>query len=61
MSGICSALPEALVTVGVRTRVDAPLGVSTEDFWAASVFVDASPQPFAANSRGTKINSAAMA
>jgi hypothetical protein len=61
MSGICSALPEALVAVGVMTKVEVPLGVTIELFWAAGVFVDAPPQPSAANIRGTKINSASMA
>jgi len=32
MSGICSALPEALVAVGVMTRVEVPLGVTIEFF-----------------------------
>jgi hypothetical protein len=49
MSGICSALSEALVAVGVMTRVEVPLGATTEDFWAVGAGVD--PQPSAANSR----------
>ena len=32
MRGICSALPEALVAVGVMTRVEVPLGVTIELF-----------------------------
>jgi hypothetical protein len=32
MSGICRALPEALVAVGVMTRVEVPLAVTMEDF-----------------------------
>jgi hypothetical protein len=61
MRGICSALPDALVAVGVMTRVEVPLGVTTEDFWAVGAGVDPPPQPSAANSRGRKSISAAMA
>jgi hypothetical protein len=61
MSGICSGLPEALVAVGVMTRVEMPLGVTMEVFWVAGVIVDPPPQPSAANIRGTKTSSAAMA
>jgi hypothetical protein len=34
MSGICSAVPDAVVAVGLMTRVEVPLGVTTKDFWA---------------------------
>ena len=61
MSGSCSALPEALVAVGVITRVEVPLGVTAEVFWAAGVFVDAPPQPSERKTSGMKISSAAMA
>ena len=54
-------MPEALAAVGVMTRVEVPLGVAMEDFWAVGVVVDPPPQPLAANIRGTKISSAAMA
>jgi len=43
MSGICSALPEAFVAVGVMTRVEVPLGVTMEDFCAAGLV--AAPPP----------------
>ncbi len=32
MSGSCSALREALVVVGVMTRLEVPLGITMEDF-----------------------------
>ena len=61
MSGSCSALPEALVAVGVMTRVEVPLGVTVEVFCAAGAFAAAPPQPFAANIRGMKSISTATA
>jgi len=41
--------------------VEVPLGVTIELFWVVGVVVDPPPQPSAANIRGMKISSAAMA
>ena len=48
------------MVVGVMTKVDVPLGVTIEVFWAAGVVVDPPPQPSAVNNRGMRISIATM-
>lgn len=49
------------MAVGVRARVEVPLGVTMEDFSAVGITAGAPPQPFATKMRGTKMISATMA